>query len=227
MNNDWPVTVPILGIFQTTAQNYDSPDEDGYPTNLLRWVEYSFPNHEHRHQFWTMSYKAYLIFEQHRSDILALMNISSELTHTQQWNTRCRIMWNVAMCLLGYTEGQAPITLSVYEYINSNIYFQKLEAVVGCRNGIYYPIAYYHEGKEVTRNRIVTLIKSTEVTLSKSIFNAEEETIHTQTRPITQTRSTYHRGPNIKRKPAKTTTNYRGNPAQRLLQAQAKAASNT
>lgn len=215
---DWPDTVPILSSLQSTTQDYDSPDEDGYPTNILRWVEYSFPNHEHRHKFWTAHYKAHLIFEQNKVEILKLMEIESELEHIKRWNARIRTMWNVSMCLLGYTEGQSDRTLSIYEYIKSNNYFQKLDAVVGCRNGIYYPIAYYHDNQEVTLNRVVTL--------SRNLFNAEEETSYTQTRPIT-TRSTYHRGPNIKRKPAKPTTTHQGNAAFRLLQAKAAASSNS
>lgn len=179
-NTDWPTTVPILSLLQTTNNQYCSPYEDGYPTDLISWVEYSFPIHEHRIAFWTMYYKVGLIFNRDREHILSLMRIASEYEHITKWNTRIQVLWNATMYLLGYTENQSERTTAVAQYIQGNNIFQKLDAVVGCRNGIYYPIAYYIDDKEVTMNRAVTI--------NRREFNAEEET-NTQdqdyaTRPI-------------------------------------------
>lgn len=175
--NNWPDTVPILSLLQTTSRQYCSPYEEGYPTDLVSWVEYSFPNHEHRAKFWTMFYKIGLIFNRDREHILSLMNIASEYEHITKWNTRIQVLWNAAMYLLGYSENQSERTTAVAEYVKDNNIFQKLDAVVGCRNGVYYPIAYYIDGKEVSMNRAVTI--------NRSEFNAEEETNQDYaTRPI-------------------------------------------
>lgn len=215
MNNNWPDTVPILTVFETFSRQYGSPYEDDYPTDLMGWTEYSFPNHEHRILFWQIYYKAYLIFSRERTHILSLMNISSELQHIAQWNTRMARMWNVAMILLGYTENQSDRSMRVAEYIKSNSFFQKLDAVVGCRNGVYYPIAYYYDNKEVTLNKVNTI--------SRNEFNAEEENNNQEysTRPTDHRRTTRTTSRSKGFRPQKPNlTGNRTNPAlQRLMQA--------
>ena len=170
--SDWPATVPVLSVFQTIGNPYDSPWVDGYPVDTLGWVEYSFPNHEHRIEFWKLHYRVYTVFERERLRLLNLMGVMSESAHVESWNTRVRIMWNTVMALLGYTEGQSDRALKVAEYIKTNDIFQKLDVVVGCYNGIFYPIARYLDGVEITVNKAMTIYRKD--------FNAEEETSSTQ-----------------------------------------------
>jgi hypothetical protein len=164
--SDWPDTVPILSILQTIDQQYNSPWIDGYPVDTIGWAEYSFPNHAHRIEFWKLHFRVFTIFEREQLRLLNLMDIMTG--GADNWYKRVRILWNTTMTLLGYTEGQSDRTLRVAEYIKTNTIFQKLDVVVGCRNGIFYPIARYLDGTEITVNRAMTIYKKD--------FNAEEET---------------------------------------------------
>lgn len=217
IDTPWPDTVPVLSVFQTISQQYGDPYEDGYPVDTISWVEYAFPNHAHRVAFWTLSYRIYAVFERERDHLLSLMDINSEAEHISKWNTRVRILWNTVMAILGYTENQSDKALRVAEYIESNHFFQKLEVVVGCRNGIYYPIAYYHDNVQITMNRAMTI--------DRKEFNAEEETIEDSRSSInrstdTERKGTTSRRPSNRRSKPKPTTTYKGNPAlRRLMQA--------
>lgn len=188
--SDWPATVPVLSVFQTIGNQYDSPWVDGYPVDTLGWVEYSFPNHEHRIEFWKLHYRVYTVFERERLRLLNLMGVMSESAHVESWNTRVRIMWNTVMALLGYTEGQSDRALKVAEYIKTNTIFQKLDVVVGCHNGIFYPIARYLDGVEITVNKVMTIYRKD--------FNAEEETTQSQNQDY-GTRSYVNRSTDTKR----------------------------
>lgn len=216
-NTPWPDTVPVLSVFQIIDRQYGAPYEDGYPVDILSWVEYSFPNHAHRIEFWSILYRIYRIFDRERTTILSMMGIHSEGDHIVKWNTRVRILWNAAMVILGYTENQSDRALKVAEYIKSNHFFQKLEVVIGCRNGIYYPIAFYYEGEQISTNKAMMI--------DRREFNAEEETTQEySTRPNinrgTDTKRQSNPSRHNRRVPTKPTTNYKGNPAlRRLMQA--------
>ena len=223
-NTPWPDTVPVLSIFQTIDRQYGEPYEDGYPVDTLSWVEYSFPNHEHRIEFWKLDYRVYTVFEREREHLLKLMGIANESEHISKWNTRIRILWNTVMTLLGYTENQSDRALKVAEYLQTHTIFQKLDVVIGCHNGIFYPIARYLDGIEITVNKSMTI--------SRKEFNAEEETNQPQQdgvkapRPYvnrstdTERQGTTSRRSSTRRIPTKPTTNYKGNPAlRRLMQA--------
>lgn len=220
-NTPWPDTVPVLSVFQTIGRQYGEPYEDGYPVDTLSWVEYSFPNHEHRIEFWKLHYRVYTVFEREREHLLSLMGIANESDHISKWNTRVRILWNTVMALLDYTENQSDRALKVAEYLQTHIIFQKLDVVIGCHNGIFYPIARYLDGVEITVNKAMTIYRKE--------FNAEEETNQPQdygTRPYvnrsTDTKRSVSktRGTSTRRIPTKPTTKYKGNPAlRRLMQA--------
>ena len=220
-NTPWPDTVPVLSVFQTIDRQYGSPYEDGYPVDTLSWVEYSFPNHEHRIEFWKLQYRVYTVFEREREQLLNLMGIANEADHISKWNTRVRILWNTVMALLGYTENQSERALKVAEHLQTHTIFQKLEVIVGCRNGIFYPIARYLDGVEITVNKTMIIYRKE--------FNAEEETNQPQdygTRPYvnrstdTERQGTTSRRSSTRRIPTKPATKYKGNPAlRRLMQA--------